>query len=76
MKKNTIAKLLTAALCTGLIAGMTTGCGSATLLPAKTDRSSSTTGDTSVDTITMFEENRHKRWFMMNLKPTKSCIPR
>mgnify|MGYP000010376896 CR=1 FL=1 len=29
MKKNTIAKLLTAALCTGLIAGMTTGCGSA-----------------------------------------------
>ena len=24
MKKNTIAKLLTAALCTGLIAGMTT----------------------------------------------------
>ena len=58
MKKNTIAKLLTAALCTGLIAGMTTGCGSAS-------SASGESGQVIVynwgeyidpDTITMFEE--------------------
>ena len=58
MKKNTIAKLLTAALCTGLIAGMTTGCGSAS-------SASGENGQVIVynwgeyidpDTITMFEE--------------------
>ena len=58
MKKNTIAKLLTAALCTGLIAGMTTGCGS-------TSSASGENGQVIVynwgeyidsDTITMFEE--------------------
>ena len=58
MKKNTIAKLLTAALCTGLIAGMTTGCGSAS-------SASDENGQVIVynwgeyidpDTITMFEE--------------------
>ena len=58
MKKNTIAKLFTAALCTGLIAGMTTGCGSAS-------SASGENGQVIVynwgeyidpDTITMFEE--------------------